>query len=716
MNKNSFIYGAQYFRPPNPVAEQHPFHIKQIAKDLGFNVVKVRLQWNTIHIAPDKLNLDEVHAILDQCEKQNIWALLEINLESAPYWLERQHPESRYVSANGRAIELGPYDSTQFGGYPGLCFHHKAIREEGERYLKMFIGALKDRKAVLCYDCWNEPHLEPAWICDYWSNMGDRLYCYCDESKAAFREWMKKKYKTIENINKVWGRMFTDWEDLKPPTRHGTYADWMDWFRFWFDSLKEHMQWRYDIIKSVDPDRIVASHSGAVPPFLARPNACIHNWKLAQPVDVWGTSFAPKFHNWTLGECAGTMDASRSAAGDKPFWISEMSGGTVYKGRGFWKSPATRPKDVRAWNWLAIAYGAKAIMYWCYLTETTGPEAGSFGLVRLNGDLTDRSLEAKKQNEIIQKYSSVIMDYMPESQVAILYDPDNSSLLFAMENGDELYSQSHIGYYKAVWKNDVFARYVTYDTIDNIKEKLLIIPMCMTITEKAAEKVRDFVANGGTVICEARTGLFDERGYLQPDIPSRNLTEVAGLVEEEAFCSDPGNYPELNNPEHLPWPDGLYNDVEITLTRPINTTLHAHGYLVPLKLQGAEAIGTSNGFCAAAYHKYGKGEVYYFGTYMGLAMFNGDKGAEDTIMALVKQYTTPEVCGEKLRPRLIRGKDESLLLIFNNDKYQKETDTIKIPEEFSSASDVQTAEEVKIKGNSITVTVDAEDVKIIRLC
>ena len=81
-----------------------------------------------------------------------------------------------------------------------------------------------------------------------------------------------------------------------------------------------------------------------------------------------------------------------------------MTGGCLYD-KGFRnKMPYTRPKDVRTWNWLGAAAGAKGICYWCYLTESTGPEAGGFGLIKFNGDTTDRAKEAAKQKELLNKY------------------------------------------------------------------------------------------------------------------------------------------------------------------------------------------------------------------------------------------------------------------------------------------------------------------------
>ena len=714
MSKNEYIYGTQYYRHPNPPIDQHKFHLEKIKNELGFNLVKYSLQWNAIQIKPHLLKLDEINEMFDYCDELGLKVMVEIKLESAPYWMERQYPNARYVSANGDTVELGPHDALQSGGFPGLCFHNDVVIQEAEKYLTQLIDQIKHRKSLYGYDCWNEPHLEPAWICNYWGNMGDRLYCYCNESRKKFRQWLKNKYGSIENVNSTWARFYGEWDDINPPNRHGTYADWLDWIRFWFDSLREHMVWRYQTIKKADPERFVMSHSGAVPPFIPRPNAFINNWSLASPVDKWGTSFAPKFHNWSLAECAGTMDATRSAARGKEFWISEMTGGSCYK-KGFEKTPITREKDVRAWNWLAIAYGAKAIVYWCYLTESTGPEAGSFGLIEYSGKTTARAREASKQKVLIEKYNDIIENYIPKADVAILYDPDNSSLLFAMEGGDEFYSQSHIGYYRAIWNNDLYAKYVTYDCIDEIEEKLLIIPMCLTIDKKTAGKIKEFVKRGGILITEARTGLFDERGFLQPEVPSFGLSEIAGLTEAEAYCSYPRNRPGLNNPNNLGWPDDIYSGPEIAVEYPDKNKFRAHGYLSPLILNDAKSIGQWKDICLIAKNQYGDGEVYYFGTCLGMALFNGDKGAQKTFADLLNKYITPKISGQYLRPRIIESKGSALLTVFNDNRSDKYKEIIKLPQKYKKAVNVFENKAIRIENSSIKVEVEPEDVMLIRL-
>ena len=44
-----FVYGAQYYRPPNPARHLHRFHLENIRENLGFNTVKLFVQWICCH-------------------------------------------------------------------------------------------------------------------------------------------------------------------------------------------------------------------------------------------------------------------------------------------------------------------------------------------------------------------------------------------------------------------------------------------------------------------------------------------------------------------------------------------------------------------------------------------------------------------------------------------------------------------------------------------
>lgn len=711
---DAFYYGAQYYRKPNPARATHRFHLERIKHELGFNIVRVWAMWNYVEPKPGEYDLEEVHEILSICDELVLTVLIQPSLESAPYWLERKHPEGRYVNARGMAQELSGNDNHPAGGHPGMCLDNAAVAEPAAKFLAKVTAELKAHRSVVGYDCWNEPHIEPNWNTDYSATQADLLFCYCPGSIARFRQWLRAKYRTVDGLNAAWARCFAEWEDVNPPRRHGNLADWLDWFRFWFDNLEAQQRWRYDVIRRADAERFIMSHSGGVPPLLARIEAGINNFSLAKPVDLWGTSMAPLYQNWTTAETGACCDLTRSAARGKPYWISEMQAGSAqYK--GLEKTPWPEPRHIRTTNWLSVAYGAKAIVYWCYLSELTGNEAPGYGLVRLSGETTPRAQEAARTWTLLKRYESLIMQHAPKPDVAILYDPDSSVLLFAQEGHDRWISYSHTAYYRAVWDQDCCARWITPENLGHVPERVLIIPMHDLISEQSAAAIRDYVAQGGTVIAETRFGFFSTHGMQHPHVPPYGLSEVFGLEEEEAFRTWPDYQSPVNRPFNGLWAGDEYQSPRITVERPIRTAFRAYGFLTPLRLTTAKPIGKWDNRVFAAHNRFGKGQAFYFGTYLGLSMFYGETGAMDLVRSIIAEHTDPRIRGHNLRPRLIESEKEALLCVFNNDRRERYEERIEIPERFAKAVDVYSDAPLPVKDRRIQCRVEPEDVLVIHL-
>ena len=282
------------------------------------------------------------------------------------------------------------------------------------------------------------------------------------------------------------------------------------------------------------------------------------------------------------------------------------------------------------------------------------PESGGYGLVRANGETTSRSRSAAETAKLLREYKHILANHSPIPEIGILYDPDNSMQLFAMESSDDLYTQSHIGYYRTVWLRDLYARYVTYDTLDDLDGlKVLIAPMCLTLPDHVAKAIAEFVNSGGVLIAEARMGLFDHRGFNQPTLPIGILAKVVGAVEQEAICSDPENRPPLNNPNHEQWPDPIDNGPTIVFSEPTSASFRARGFICPLTPDQGRPIAESLGYCVAVTHHYGRGHAYYFGTYLGLALAQQDTSAMSIMRTILDRHTSSKVRGNALRPRLV---------------------------------------------------------------
>lgn len=155
-----FIYGAQYYRAPNPPREERKRDIEQMA-ELGFNVVKIQAHWNWINHQPDVFDFSEIEELLNYANESGLGVILLSNLENAPWWVAQQHPEARYTTVDDRVLDLQVVGGTPAGGWPGLCFDNEPVRRKAETFLTNLVKRFKNHPALSFWHVWEEPHLEP---------------------------------------------------------------------------------------------------------------------------------------------------------------------------------------------------------------------------------------------------------------------------------------------------------------------------------------------------------------------------------------------------------------------------------------------------------------------------------------------------------------------------------------------------------------------------
>ncbi|MFH1023301.1 MAG: beta-galactosidase [Planctomycetota bacterium] len=75
----------------------------------------------------------------------------------------------------------------------------------------------------------NHPALLGFYVDDAFGCYGDYLYGYSRHERAAFRDWLKERYRSVGHLNGVWGTGHRDWEDIDLPRGvMPNVAAWMD--------------------------------------------------------------------------------------------------------------------------------------------------------------------------------------------------------------------------------------------------------------------------------------------------------------------------------------------------------------------------------------------------------------------------------------------------------------------------------------------------------
>jgi len=392
------------------------------------------------------------------------------------------------------------------------------------------------------WDLWSEP------AALNWARVGyksEPMFCYCPGSLDRFRQWLKGKYQTLDRLNEAWHRTFTDWSQVQPP-RFGTiltYTDFMDWRIYYGYKLAEDLKMRNEAVKAIDPDHVTTSHAPNPSPLvrtLADPYDPTDDFLMKDSVDFFGTSFYPKLtaaeHNWTLERRVLAMDLTKSMTAGRGFYVGELQSGFGVHGTVI-GSPVT-PSDLELWTWGMVSRGARAINYYAFYPMSAGYESGGYGMIALDGTLTEPSRRAGEIARQVQDNSDFLLQSHPEpAEAAIVFSPLTPLLGgYDEEGGRTEMHQAVAGYHRMFFERNLPVDVLSSRELarDDLRQyKLLIVPYPLMLTAEEAELLKGYVAGGGHLFVEARPGWVDEKGHAEPKVPGFGWDEMLGVQETQ---------------------------------------------------------------------------------------------------------------------------------------------------------------------------------------
>ena len=180
---------------------------------------------------------------------------------------------------------------------------------QAEKFLTVLIQRYRQHPALLGYDVWNENA--------YPGGSPGRMLCYCDATQGKFREWLKAKYGTLENLGRSWNRYsFAAWNQVHPPRDFSGYAESLDWLEFRIDDAFRLLRWRVQLFRRLDPGHKVTAHGIAGTLDSLPSSAC--DVAFSELVDVWGFTWWLRAKGASRGSNS-TRRPARAGARGKPF-------------------------------------------------------------------------------------------------------------------------------------------------------------------------------------------------------------------------------------------------------------------------------------------------------------------------------------------------------------------------------------------------------------
>jgi len=543
-----------------------------IMKRAGFNVVRMGdLSWDSFEPSQGKFEFEWFDKIMDKMQANGIRVILDIPGLPAPIWLHRGYPGVDIVSQNG--TRLPPAER-----YMDNISDPDYVREVG-----VLADTLTKRYA----------HHPAVIAVGYDNEIGNGFMSYSEADRQRFIAWLRKKYGTIEVLNKAWAtqrwsRRLNSFEDIDLPLADGPGPPerYLDLHRYWSDVTVARLE-ELDAIRQRNlPD--MPSISNLWDTASRRGFDYLATYK--SYVSYGAEGFYP-------GDPISGAFGALMTKGDlgTPIWLNEFTAG----GGGFYGTPGRS----RMYAFLSLMMGAQGVLAWTFNSHPGGEEQALFGLVDHDGTPSWKVNEFARIASEFKQLSKLGFPRYTHPQVAIAYSFD--SFVDSNPNGP---SSTTRQYFKPSYTDQVQGAFEPFfrgniDTaIINIGHdslspyKLVIVPADYVMDPASARALRDYVSGGGTVLMTAFSAKVDEHGqWFDSPLPG-HLSDVFGL-KTNAFYDLPA-----------PLRFQLGDDA-------IETGVHRYEVLEPSTATVvARFMNTADHSPAVTINKFGKGNAIYLAT------------------------------------------------------------------------------------------------------
>lgn len=587
--QKKILYGGDY----NP--EQWPEEIWQedmrLFKLAHIDVVTLNVfSWASLQPSVDTYDFSKLDKIMDMVEENGLQVCLATSTAVHPAWMARKYPDVLRTEHNGMKRKFG----SRHNSCPNSPTYRKYARALAEKLAKRY----QNRKNIVAWHISNEFGGE----------------CYCENCEQAFREWLKEKYKTIEELNRVWnlafwGHTMYDWEDVVVPNLQSEEWLWeyvrtnfqgisLDYRRFQSDSMLACYKLERDTVKEITPQiPITTNLMGFYKPL------DYQKWGREMDFISWDNYPA---YDACPAQIAMNHDLMRGLKQGQAFWLMEQTPGVSN-----WHAYCAlkRPKVMRLWSYQAVAHGSDTVMFFQMRRSIGACEKYHSAVIDHAGHENTRVFrEITQLGEELDKIGNKTLGAVSKAKAAIVFDWDNWWAAEYSAGPSKLisYYQEVLSYYKALQEANIPVDIISVQ--DEISRyQLVIAPMLYMCKEGFDEKIRSFVKQGGAFITTYFSGYVEDHDLVVTGGYPAKLREILGIWVEESDAIIEGRSNEFTY-HNCKYPATVLCDL--------------------LHTEGAEAFAFYEkdfyqGMPVLTRNQYGKGCAYYVATRSSAEFYAG---------------------------------------------------------------------------------------------
>ena len=520
MRPDTVLYGVAYYHEYMPY-ERLDKDI-ELMKRAGITVVRVgESTWTSWEPRDGEFQFEWMDRVVEKMHAAGIAVVMGTPTYSVPPWLYAKHPEIM-VMPLGQVRQAWQF----YGPRQNMDITHPVFRQYAERVIRKIAERYAKRPGVIGWQIDNETGA--------YGTAGPNV-------QAGFKEWLKKKFGTVENLNKAWGlvywgQLLGSWDEL-PPRDGILNPGWkLEWERYQRSLVTDFLGWQARILREyVPPTQWVTQD------FHGATRTAVDSWDISKFLDVAAINpyheTQDKLDGWWIAFMGDFTRSMKKA----PYLVTETNAQTIG-----WDAKGQFPPydgQLRLQAWSHVASGAHMVEYWHWHSLHYGQETYWKGL--LGHDLEPNRVyeEATRIGAELKRVGPQLAGLMPKNRVAILHSVDSHYGLTFMPIGNDTrdergrpkadYLSVEDQLHAALYRMNVGADFVFAEEPDFTGYDVLLVPPLYVASDALLRKITDFAKAGGHVLLTLRSGFTNEFDTVRWTRMPGPLREACGFSYQE---------------------------------------------------------------------------------------------------------------------------------------------------------------------------------------